>query len=278
MNNSVWTKPGTLANIFWERAWDLEDPATAPIPIYDMHGHMGTHNAIYFARCEADEMVKHLKRIGIRRLVFSHHHALWGALRNSEVQKITAKYPEILRFYVSINPHKQNDIKEDLANYDKMAPLAVGIKLLPDYHHIKVTDKAYEQTLEFANERKLPVLVHTWGGSPYDGAAVMEEAALRYPQIIFFMGHSFSGDWKGAKKVADNCPNTFFELTSLPGQTGVIERLVKDIGSKRIIFGTDMPWFDEFQHVGGVLSADISEDDKHNILYRNVENLLGKDW
>lgn len=271
MKCSVWEQPGTLAEAFWRHG-------RAEIPIYDMHGHMGTHNAIYFARCEAPEMVAHLKRIGVRRLAFSHHHALMGDMRNQQVHEMAAQFPDILRVYASISPHRQDFIEEDLASFESWRPLAIGFKLLPDYHKVKVTDQRYAQTLEFANNHRLPVLVHTWGGSSFDGPEVMLEAAIKYPQISFFMGHSFSGDWAGAKKVADHCPNAFFELTSLPGQRLVIERLCRDIGSHRLIFGTDLPWFDEYQHVGGVLAADISEEDKHNILYRNVEKLLGKNW
>jgi predicted TIM-barrel fold metal-dependent hydrolase len=37
-----------------------------------------------------------------------------------------------------------------------------------------------------------------------------------------------------------------------------------------------MPWFDEYQAVGGVLCAQISEEDKLNILYRNAEKLLAE--
>ena len=35
-----------------------------------------------------------------------------------------------------------------------------------------------------------------------------------------------------------------------------------------------MPWFDEYQAVGGVLSAKITEDDMRNILYRNAQKIL----
>lgn len=271
MKKAVWEQPGSLAEAFWKNG-------IADIPIYDMHGHMGSHNAIYFARCEAPEMVAHLRRIGVRRLVFSHHYSLMGSFRNQRVHAITARFPDILRMYVSISPHQTDFIAEDLEQFDSMTPLAIGFKFLPDYHKVKVTDPRYEPVLNFASERRLPILVHTWGGSPYDGPDVMLEVATRYPQVTFFMAHSFSGDLPGAKRVADACPNVYFELTSLPGQHTIIERLCADIGSHRLLFGTDMPWFDEYQHVGGILSADISEDDKHNILYRNVEKLLGKDW
>ena len=39
-----------------------------------------------------------------------------------------------------------------------------------------------------------------------------------------------------------------------------------------------MPWFDEFQHIGGILSADISDEAKKDILCGNVERLLGTNW
>ena len=277
MVTSVWNKPGTIANAFWERGWDFEAPETAPLPVYDMHGHMGTHNAIYFARCDAPEMVQHLKRSGIRRLVFSHHHALWGEFRNAQVRDICSQFPDILRFYVAINPHRPQYIEEDLKRYDEFKPYVVGLKILAGYHKVVVTDKRYEKAMEFAAERKLPILFHTWIGCPFNGLDPMTELCKRYPTVTFFIGHSFS-NWQAAKKLADQTENTYFELTSLPGQYGMIEHLVQEVGSKRIIFGTDMPWFDEFQHIGGILSADISDEAKKDILCGNVERLLGKDW
>ena len=66
--------------------------------------------------------------------------------------------------------------------------------------------------------------------------------------------------------------------TGVTGERGRIEDLVRRVGSDRILYGTDMPWFDEYQAVGGVVSADISEDDMRNILYRNAESILGKEW
>lgn len=268
----IWSKPGSIAESFWKNG-------KADFPIYDMHGHMGSHNAIFFKRCEAAEMVKHMKKIGVRRLVFSHHQSLFDVFSNQQVHEITKAYDDILRMYVSINPSYQDRIIADLKKFDKWSPLAIGLKLLPGYHVGKVTDKSYEYALKFANERKLPILVHTWGGSQTSGADIMLSAAQKYPNIKFFMGHSFSGDWEGAKRVFEQAPgNVYFELTSLPGQNGVIERLVHDIGSKYILFGTDMPWFDEYQAVGGILGAKISENDVRNILYKNAERILGKNW
>ena len=58
----------------------------------------------------------------------------------------------------------------------------------------------------------------------------------------------------------------------------MIEKLTGLVGSEHLLFGTDQPWFDEYQAVGGVLSARISDEDKRNILYRNAERIFGKNW
>ena len=53
--------------------------------------------------------------------------------------------------------------------------------------------------------------------------------------------------------VRDYPDNVYLELTSLPGRAGVIETLVRGAGSERILFGTDLPWFDEYQLSSGIL-------------------------
>lgn len=273
MNGSIWENAGSLTEKFWKYG-KVED-----CPVYDMHGHMGSHYAIYMNRCEPDKMVEHMRRIGVKKLVFSHHGVLFGSMRNGEVVEICKKFPDILRLYVGIVPKFPENIKEDLAKFDKWAPYAVGLKFLPDYYGIPVTDKSWSYALDFANERGLPLLSHTWGRSSCNGGAVMMEIVQKYPNIKFFMGHSIYGDWDYAEKlVKESNGNVWLELTAIPGELGKVEMLVKRVGSDRLLYGTDMPWFDEFQAVGGILSADISEDDKRNILYCNAERILGKEW
>ena len=107
----------------------------------------------------------------------------------------------------------------------------------------------------------------------------MLEIAQKYPNVKFFMGHCIFGEWDYARRVVtETNNNVWLELTAVPGERGRIEMLVDAVGSERILYGTDLPWFDEFQAIGGVLSAKISEDDMRNILYRNADNILGKGW
>ncbi len=272
MSTSIWERTGSIPQKFWQ-------DGRVDFPIYDMHGHMGAHSAIYMNRCTPEKMAAHLRRCGISRLVFSHHESLWGCRRCVEDYKICQAFPDLYRMYVSINPHFQDNIREDLAQFDRWSPYAVGLKILADYHKVHVTDKRYEYALDFAEERGIPVLFHTWGGSEFDGGEIMLELVHKYHNLKFFLGHSIHDQWdKAVACVKESAGNVYLELTAIPGDRDIIEMLCRDAGSQWLLFGTDMPWFDEFQAIGGVVSADITEDDMRNILYRNAENLLGKDF
>jgi hypothetical protein len=272
MSTSIWETPGTLAAKFWNEG-------RADIPICDMHGHMGTHNGIYMKRSDPESMARHLRRIGVKHLVFSHHHVVFGTMRNAEVVEICRRYPELYRMYVGIIPRYPEFVREDLAEFDKWTPYAVGLKCLADYYKIPLTDPAWEYALKFADERALPVLFHTWGGSKYNGGEIILKLVQTYPRIKFFLGHSLYGEWDMAERIVkESNGNVWLELTAIPGEYRRIEKLVAAVGSDRLLYGTDLPWFDEYQAVGGVLSAEISEDDMRNILYRNADGIMGKNW
>ena len=270
MTVPIWNRQGSLAEKFWTNG-------KADFPIYDMHAHMGPHYAIYMKRSSPETMVAHVKRIGVARMVFSHHEALWGEMRTEEVVEICRRFPDILRMYVTIVPQRPEYIREDLAKFDSWAPYAVGFKTLADYHGIPLDDSSYDYAYRFAEERGIPVLNHTWGGSRFDGGQVVMNVLRKFPKLKFICGHSIFAEWNALEQIAaEGFENIWMELTAIPGQRGMIERLVSLFGSKRILYGTDMPWFDEYQAVGGVLSAHISEEAMRDIFYRNARRLLGE--
>ena len=55
---------------------------------------------------------------------------------------------------------------------------------------------------------------------------------------------------------------------------GLIEEYVKRVGSKRLLFGTDMPWVDIRFQLANVMNLDIDENDKRNILGLNAIKLF----
>jgi len=116
--------------------------------------------------------------------------------------------------------------------------------------------------------------MHTWGQSKFDSPDMVEKLADRYVNVTFLMGHSGYGEWEKAIQVARDHPNVYLELTAAYAVNGVIEWMVEEAASPKILFGTDLPWFDPHYGIGCVLFSKVTDEDRHNILHRNAEKLI----
>ena len=52
--------------------------------------------------------------------------------------------------------------------------------------------------------------------------------------------------------------------------------MVEEVGADKVLFGTDMPWYDPNYGIGSVLFSRISDEDKIKILYENAKKLAEK--
>ena len=245
-------------------------------PVYDMHGHMGTWKGIWFPRPDAEDMVYSMDRAGVRLLCFAPHASLFAPdVGNAPAIEAVRRFPDRLRAYLSVNPNYPDAVSRDLATFDSHRDIYVGLKVLAGYHNMTMGAPAYESAFAFADERKLLVLMHTWGGSPTCGPEVVRKLAAKYPGAQLLCGHSFHGAWDDAVALAREFPNVWLELTAvLDNDRGAIEKFASAGLSNRMLFGTDLPWFAPHRGIGAILSADITDDDRHNILHRNAEGLL----
>ena len=74
--------------------------------------------------------------------------------------------------------------------------------------------------------------------------------------------------------LAKEFSNVYLELTAVFDDRGVIEKFVDAGLAPKMLFGTDLPWFDPHHAIGALLCADITDEDRHMILHRNAANLL----
>ena len=258
-----------LAREFWEEG------RSESCPIYDMHGHMGPWPGIHFPRQTTEAMIGTMDACGVRMLVFSHHEALLAPdIGNRTAIEAVRRWPDRLRAYCVINPNYPERAEADLASLHDHGDVFVGLKFLPDYHGLPLTDARYRPSWEYADARELLVLTHTWQRSEMDGPAEVRRVAERYPRVKLLLGHSLHRDWDAAVDIAQRFPGVYLELTAVFDDRGAIERLVAGAGSKRILFGTDLPWFDPHHAMGALLSASLSDDERHDICHRNAERLL----
>ncbi len=262
--------PSVLAKEFWENGMSPN------CPVYDMHGHMGAFRGIYFPRCTPEGMIQSMDSAGVRMLLFSHHESLFGGPPAGELPGVEAvrRYPDRFRLYLLVNPNYPLSPAALAQTFEAHPDTFVGLKFLSDYHKKSLSDDGYRAAWEYADARGLFVPAHTWGGSEFDGEEEVRVCAERYPRTRFFLGHSLHGHWDRAVAVARDHPGVYLELTAVLDDRGVIERFVEGVGSHRLLFGTDLPWFDPHQGIGAVLSAHLEDEDVHNILHRNAESLL----
>ncbi|NQU10178.1 amidohydrolase family protein [bacterium] len=268
-------------------------------PIIDLHGHYGPYFGGYLPDAVEEKMLRAMDRSGMTRIVCSAHDALFVEpdAGNARMQAAIDRHPDRLLGYWVINPNYPVAVARGPQDLER-ARRFVGFKFLPDYHTYPVTGPAYAPVLEYANDRGLPILVHTWGGSPFDSPQQLAEVAGKYPRVTLLMGHSGYGDWETAVGVARVCPNAYLELTAvyvahdwamqpagsgtpLPFSpclqvNGIIEYMVAQATSKKIFFGTDLPWYSPHYAAGSILFARISDAARHDILHRNAERLLGQ--
>jgi len=244
-------------------------------PIIDMHGHLGPFHAFFMPEAAPDAMVRGMDRCGMEHLVFSPHSALCGDIRegNAEMFDVVKRYPGRLYGYCTINPSFPQFIDGEMEKYLEQAGV-VGIKIHPAMHACAVTDDRYTSTWQRAQAEKRLVLSHTWGAGGGCGTSDMIKIAEKYPDVRLILGHSCYGDWDHVLPFAAEFPNVYLDLTAVYHFYGLIERMCEKVGSHKILFGTDYPWFDPMVTAGCIVYAHIGEDDMGNILYNNGRRLL----
>ena len=251
----------------------MEKGRSESCPVIDMHAHLGPYQGIYFPNPSVEDMIRTMDRCGVRMSVSSSHAALIDTRENIKMADIVRKHQDRFRAYWVINPNYPERIGKEIEQFSKLDGF-VGFKFLSDYHKYPLTSPRYEPALKYADERRLQVLMHTWGHSPFDSPTLVETLAGKYPNVVFLMGHSGYGEWEKSIQVAHDSPNVYLELTAAYAVNGVIDWMVKEAGSHKILFGTDLPWFDPHYGIGCVLFSRITDEERHNILHRNAEKLI----
>ena len=257
-----------LTKAFWQ-AGRLDD-----CPILDFHAHMHELASMYLPAASPEAMIDTMRRCNVRQAVFCSHQPLYYTEFEEEYNlRVAKQYPQYFKAYHSVAPGR-TDARAAIARVENNREYYFGFKFHADIHTTPLTDAAYAPFLDYMNATRTPALLHTWGPSPHNGVDAVKTIASRYADAILICGHSFHSDWRRGAALAADFPNLYYELTAVLDDYGALELLCETVGSRRILFGTDLPWFDTHHGIGAILSADITDEDRRNIFYRNGETLL----
>jgi predicted TIM-barrel fold metal-dependent hydrolase len=221
-----------------------------------------------------EKVIRFMDRSNVRLAVFASHRTLMDGFCPDFDLKTYQKYPDKFRLYypvLSLCLDPEHDLRTVSEN-----PAYIGFKFLCDYYKTPLENPRHTPYFEYANSRKMPVLCHTWGGSPYDGVENVSRVLEKYRDLSLIAGHSFRGDEDMGVIAAKKYDNLYFEMTAVLSAENRLEKFIKAGFSKRIVFGVDAPWFSYDNYIGALLSADISDDDRRDILFRNAAAVLEK--
>jgi len=190
---------------------------------------------------------------------------------NDWVAEFTRARPDRFLGYCHINPNYPEAIEAEIARcFDDLG--FAGFKIHISWNGHPYDGDRYAPVYEYANAHRLPILAHTWGDESVRQLAAM---ARRYPGATFMAGHSGAGDVEINLEEARRTPNLYLELTYSAGTPWMVERLVREVGAERILFGSDTILFAASHQVGKVVFADIPESDKVMILGGNARRIFG---
>ncbi len=259
-----------LAQRFWEEG------RLADCPLLDFHAHMHECGGLFLPHETPEGMLRTMDAANVALLCFCGHVSM-GVPQLGETPDLEAvrRYPDRLRAYHAV-VSRYLDPGRDLARVEEHPEVYVGFKFHADWYGVPLSDPRHQPYWEYANAHRLLVLSHTWGQSANDGPAEVEKVLKQYPDLVFIAGHSFHGEWSRGPELVREYPNLYLELTAVLDNRGELDKMVAALGSERILFGTDLPWFSTFHGLGAVLSAEMSDDDRRNILYRNGAKLLSR--
>ena len=154
-------------------------------------------------------------------------------------------------------------------------PEFAGLKFLCEYYGVPFSDPRHEPFWEYADDRGLPVLVHTWK-TRNSGFREAEKILGRYRNLTFIAGHSFMGETDLAAKMGGAYGNLYYELTAVLNWKGAFEPLQREGVLDRVLFGVDAPWFSYEYYLGALDSTGVSEREKGMILRGNALKVLAK--
>lgn len=250
------------------------------ISVVDAHAHIaqkGGRGAAMVAMNEADAkgVVERNRKLGVKKTCVSAWTAIWTdyKLGNEDTILALREFPEEIVGYAVLDPNYVVDWQAECRYYYEECGFR-GMKPYWPRMGVPYNDPRYDPWWQYGNEHHLFALMH-----PSDNfKEEMPDLAERFPNINFLLAHS-GWTWGHARmhvEMAKRFPNCFLEITFTSVTNGTIEYMVREVGSERVLYGSDAPMRDPFPQFGWVVYADISEEDKRNILGRNMQRILSQ--
>jgi uncharacterized protein len=249
--------------------------------IWDLHCHLGGLPGHTPDELMAGLMVR-ADRMGIERLiVFMGYPTVVNPSpdelrrQNDQVLQALSHWHHRAFGFVYVNP---NHVEASLREIDRCVrdgPM-VGIKL---WVARRCNDPAIDPIIARARELKAAIYQHTWdktgGNDPGESRPQdLVELSARHPGTPLICGHT-GGNWERGIRTVRAVPNISIDLAGSDPTAGFVEMAVRELGARRVIYGSDVGGRSFASQLAKVRSAAISAADRRAILGGNLRAMLG---
>lgn len=174
------------------------------------------------------------------------------------------------------------DLPDPVAELKRAVALGLsGVKIHPDIQGVDLDDPRFFPLYAALEARGLPVCFHMGDNRAEYGFSRAERLpglTRRFPRLKIIAAH-LGGyrAWDHAKALA-GCPNVWFDASSTmdflsPGEE---VRLIRALGVRRVMFGTDYPVRSAREELPRFLALPgLNDEEKKAILYDNAVDFLG---
>ena len=243
------------------------------IKVIDFHGHVGRWDQ-YGLEDDPELVLRAMDAGGIDvSCLFNIFHPD-GTTGNDATARFVAQHPDRFVGFAYVSPLMPDTmIPELLRAIDKLN--FVAIKLYPPYTPWALNEAQWDPIYAFADERGLAILFHT-GPEVQSLPRFIADVAPRFPNANFVAGHAGNTPIERAQAIAaaQAYSNVYLETCSTFRTPGVIEQLVNEAGADRILFGSDLPLMDPRSQLGKIITANIDDHAKAQILGLNAQRVL----
>jgi predicted TIM-barrel fold metal-dependent hydrolase len=152
----------------------------------------------------------------------------------------------------------------------------VGVKL---WVARRCADEQIDPIVKRATELKAVVFQHTWwkaGDTNLPGESTPADLALlasRHPDATIICGHT-GGDWERGVRAIRPFENVYADLAGGDPTAGFTEMAVRELGARRVLYGSDAGGRSFGSQLAKVFGAEIPDDAKRLILGENLKRLL----
>ena len=250
--------------------------------IIDAHMHLGKLDNTFFHNHSDHKVIELQSKYNIKINLCSHIVGFIDVKRQiKEIKKISKKYGNLIYWYLVYNPN--NPVESiDVIEKNRDDIYFAGIKIHPVWHKKMINDKNYLPLWEYATDRNIIILSHTW--SPYTdnpkqfyaNPLLFREVLKKFKDIKIIMGHGGgkSDFYSYVIELLEEYKNLFVEYSGDTLYPKIFRKVIDRIGIDRILFGTDMPLIDIRYHIINILKADISDRERKDIFYNNAIKLF----